>query len=360
MKLESVVKKVSPLPFDSGCTVEGSEWTLDDVPEFVKHEMDNVADKSDPFSKALFSHISDELEESQTTQCASGSVKLLQDLYEHLQSVGPKSNMSAPKGRPLVLNKPSCTSTNHSASSQILNILKDSSGMILFPANDVLNNESSSISAILPMDNKLYSNISCAESSIDNRSASPQALQTDECSQTGTLMSTTIDVSRENEGNTAWTSGKLRMRENNVKVLPKLISTLPQESENCSGHINVISSKCMVTTKPVLESEEIFEKCRMDVEENKSGRKRKLHTAVSNTRCQKYSNKISQRHCQAVNMSGIPKTHKHSNNHHFTNCKSDSGKKCELATQTVSIENDDDDGTLGCPACDNSFKKLLL
>jgi hypothetical protein len=146
MKVESVVKKVSPVPFDGGCTVEGSEGTLDDdVPEFVRHEMDNVADKSGPFSRA-FSHINDEsnaeLEESQTKQCASDSVTLLRDSYDHLQSVGPKSNVSAPKGRSLVLNQPSCTSTNHSASSQILNILKVSSGMILFPASDVLNNES--------------------------------------------------------------------------------------------------------------------------------------------------------------------------------------------------------------------------
>lgn len=351
------MKKVSPVPFDSGCTVEGSEGTFDgdDVPEFVGHEMNNVADKNDPFSRALFSHISDEsnaeLEESQTIQYDSDSVTLLQDSCDQLQS---KSNVSAPKGCSLVLNQPSCTSTNHSASSQILNILKVSSDMILFPANDVLNNESSSISAILPMDNKLYSNISCAESSTDNRSASPLALQTDGCSQTGTLTSTTIDVSSENERNTSWTSGKLHMRENHVKVLPNLISTMSQESENCSGHINVISSKC-VATRPLFESEKNFKECRMDSEENKSGRKCKLHTAVSNTRCQEYSNKISQRHCQAVNMSSIPETHKHSNNH-LTNFKLDSGKKCELATQTVSIENDND-SPLGCAAWGTAVSK---
>ncbi|PNF23662.1 hypothetical protein B7P43_G02492 [Cryptotermes secundus] len=348
MKVESVVKKVSPVPFDSGCTVEGSEGTLDgdDMPEFVGHEMNNVADKNDPFSGALFSHISDEsnieLEESQTTQCDSDSLTMLQDSYDQLQS---KSNVSAPKGCSLVLNQPSCTSTNHSASSQILNILKVSSDMILFPANDVLNSESSSISAILPMDNK---------SSTDNRSASPLALQTDGSSQTGTLTSTTIDVSSENERNTSWTKGKLHMRENCVKVLPKLISTMSQESENCSGHINVISSKC-VATRPLLESEKNFKECRMDSEENKDGRKCKLHTAVLNTRCQKYSNKISQRHCQAVNMSSIPETHKHSNNH-LTNYKSDSGKKCELATQTVAIENDND-GPSGCAAWRTAVSK---
>lgn len=360
-KLESVVKKVNPVPFDSGCTVEGSEGTLDDdMPEFVRYEMEDVADRSDPFSRALFSHISNEsnaeLEESQTTQCASPSVISLRDSYDHLQRVEPKSNMSAPKGSSLVLNQPSCTITNHSASSQILNILKVSSGIILFPANDVLNNESSSISAILPMDNKSYSNTSSAESSTGNRSATPLALQTDGCSQTGTLTSTTVDVSRENEGNPSWTSGKLRMGENHVEVLPKLISTLSQESENCRDQINVISTKCMATRRHLLESEKNFKELRMDSEENKSGRKCKLHTAVLNTRCQKYSNKISQKHRQGVNMLSIPRTHKHSSNNHRTNLKSDSGKEHELATQTVSVENDDD-GRSGCPAYDTAVSK---
>jgi hypothetical protein len=170
------------------------------------------------------------------------------------------------------------------------------------------------------------------------------------------LTSTTIDVSRENEGNPSWTSGKLRMGENHVKVLPKLISKLPQESENFSDHINVISTKRMATTRYLLESEKKFKECRMDSEENKSGRKCKLHTAVLNTRCQKYSNKISQRHRQAVNMSSIPKTHKHSSNHHRTNLKSDSGKEYELATQTISFENGDD-GPSDCTARDTAVSK---
>lgn len=320
--MESVVKIVSPVPFDTGCAVDSLEETYDeDRCEYVGNEMGYVADRGDTFSRVLFSHNSDEsqagLEEPQTI-CASDALISPQEPYDHLQSVRSKSDASAPDRSSLVLSQPSCTNTNHSASSQILNILKVNSDMILFPANDVLNNESSSISAILPMDNKSYSNTSSAEYRAGNRSPSPLALQTGGCIQFGTLTIATVDVPMENEG-------KLHMGENHVKVQPRLKSTLS-------------SSECMTARQCLLNSEN-FKECRIDSEENINSRKRKLCTAASNTKCKKYSNKISQRHDQAVNMSGIPKTHKHSCNHAFMNFNSDSGKECELAAQTVSVEN---------------------
>jgi hypothetical protein len=319
MKVESVVKKVSPVSFDSEHAVDFSEGTLVEVmPEYTGNEMDDMAERSDPFSRALFSRNSDSseagLEKSQTIECVSDSVISLRDSCDHSQSVGPKSDVSVPDRNSLLLNQPLCASTNHSANSQILNILKVSSGMILFPANDVLNNESSSISAILPMDNtcKAYSNISSTEYSTDNRSASPLALQTDGRSQTGTVTSTTIEVSRETERYKPQMLGKLCMRKNHV--LP-----LSREYENCGGRNNANSSDCMTATKRSLELENNFKERRMDLEENRNDKKCRLHTVASNTKCKKYSNKISQRHHQAVNMSGIPKIHKSSSNHPHTN-----------------------------------------
>lgn len=272
--MESVVKKVSPVP-DSGCAVGFSEGTLGEgTPEYAGKVKEDVAERSGPFPRALFCHKSDEPEaglgESQTTQCASDSVISLPDSCDHLQSVAPKLDVSSPDGRSLLLNRPLCTSTNHSASSQIQNILKVSSGMILFPANDVLNNESSSISAILPIDT------SSAEHSTGNKSATPLALQA------GTVTCTTTEVSREIEGYKPRTLGQLRVRENHV--LPQVTSTLFQESENCGGHIDVNSSGCMIATKRSLELEKNFEEWRMDLEENRNGRRRRClqHQNVKN------------------------------------------------------------------------------
>jgi hypothetical protein len=269
MKVESVVEKMSPEQFDSGCAVDFSEGTLDDhTPKYSGKEMDDVAERSGPFSRALFCLKTEAgVEEPQTTQRATDSVISLRDPCDHMQSAGPNSGVSSPDGRSSLLNRPSCTSTNHSASSQIRNILKVSSDMILFPANDVLNNESSSVSAILPMDNtcKLYRRTSSAEHSSDNRSATPPELQT------GTLTRTAVEVSREIERCKARTSGKLRAREN--RVLPQLTSTLFQGSENCGGNINVNGSGRVIATKRSSELEKNSKERRTDLEENGNGRK---------------------------------------------------------------------------------------
>jgi hypothetical protein len=78
--------------------------------------------------------------------------------------------------------------------------------------------------------------------------------------------------------------------------------------------------------------------------------------ASSNARYQRDLDKVSHRHCQAVDVSSIPKKRKHSSTDPLTNFKSVSNKECELATQTVSVENDDD-GPLGCSAPDTAVSE---
>jgi hypothetical protein len=231
--------------------------------------------------------------------------------------------------------------------------------MILFPGNDVLNNESSSISAILPTGGNSYSNTSSAESTASNTSGLSVALQTNGHSSDGTLTSTAIDVPKTNELNTSWKSKKLHMEGKYLKVPSEVISRLSQESQNGTIHVNVNSTKCVKTTRPfVLEPGNNFKENTLQAEENKNDGKRILLTAPLNTKRQKCMDKITTS-VQTLQTSSICETPKHSSFHSPTILKSNSQKESEHATPTESVRSADADPA-NCLTCNITFSKMHL